>query len=356
MSLVDEVRALRSSAGLSRASHVAVVHVEGPDAIDLLQHACTQAPYLREGRARHTLLLRHDGGVFADAYVAAFDDGYVVLAEGPDEGDLVSWLEALKTRDSGDRKAEIRGQSAEWVVFGVDGPFAWEVVTGLLGPGVLGMPYLTLLRRDDVLCVRGGKTGEYGYLLVVPRTSASEVEKKIVTIGRPIDLAPVQHEALDVCALENAHFSIRTLRASPIASSLTPIELQLQWRVAYARQFVGAAALRARRGEGANVRATCVAASGPIAPGQPVQIAGHDAGALLAACFSPTLGQWIGSALLDIHLAHPHLTLTAATEGGQVSLETRSAPLVANLSLRIDPHKHTYATRDAVATTLEPAR
>ena len=71
MSVADEVRALRSSAGISRASHVAIVHLEGPDTFDLLEHACTQSPYLREGRVLHTLLLRHDGGIFADAYVGS---------------------------------------------------------------------------------------------------------------------------------------------------------------------------------------------------------------------------------------------------------------------------------------------
>jgi glycine cleavage system aminomethyltransferase T len=144
-------------------------------------------------------------------------------------------------------------------------------------------------------------------------------------------------------------------RESTLAPPLGPIELQLQWRVVYARQFVGTEAVRARRAEGAKLRATCVVASGPIAPGQRVRIAGHDAGILLATCLSPTLGRWIGSALLDVRLAHPHVALTAETGAGPVSLLTCTAPLVDNLSLRIDPHKHTYATRDAETATPEPA-
>ncbi|MGH7436353.1 MAG: glycine cleavage T C-terminal barrel domain-containing protein [Polyangiaceae bacterium] len=356
MSLAGEVRALRSSAGLTRASHVAVVHVEGPGALDLLQHACTQSPYLREGRVLHTLLLRPDGSVFADACVTAVDDGYFVLAEGPGEEALVTWLDGLKARDGGARSAEVRGRSAEWAVLGIDGPYAWEVATGLLGPGVLGMPYLSLLRRDEVLCLRAGKTGEYGYALLVPRASATAVEEKLAAIGRPLDLASVGSEALDVCALENAHFSVRTLRGSALAGSLTPIELQIQWRVVYAREFVGAEALRLRRAEGPRMRATCITADGPIAPGHAVHVAGREAGAVLASCLSPTLGRWIGSALLDVRVAHPHVVLAAKTETGAVPVETCTAPLVDNLSLRIDPHKHTYATRDAPATSGEPVR
>ena len=62
--------------------------------------------------------------------------------------------------------------------------------------------------------------------------------------GAAFDSALVSREALDVCALENWHFSMRTLRETALASPLTPIELQLQWRVVYARDFVGATALR----------------------------------------------------------------------------------------------------------------
>ncbi len=85
MSVATEVTALRSSAGLSKANHVAIVRVDGPDALDFLQIASTQSPYVREGRVRHTLLLRDDASVLADAFVVNVDDGFLVLAEGPDE-------------------------------------------------------------------------------------------------------------------------------------------------------------------------------------------------------------------------------------------------------------------------------
>jgi glycine cleavage system aminomethyltransferase T len=356
VSVADEVGALRAAAGLSRAEHVAVVHVEGPDAFDLLQHASTQAPYPREGRVRHTLLLREDAGIFADAYIVAVDDGYLVLAEGPGEAELASWLETLRDGKSPARRVSIRAGSGETVVLGVDGPYAWEVTAALLGPVVLGMPYLSLLRRDDLLCVRAGKTGEYGYLLLAPRGAAGDLERKLVEVGRPLDLAAVGRAALDVCALENGHFSMRNVRDVPTVSPLTPIELQLQWRVVYERDCVGAAALKARRAEGVRVRATCFTAEGPVAAGDRALLADHDAGEILAACFSPTLGSWIGSALLDIRVAHPHLTLTATTASGPVNLRTRTAPLLDNRSLHIDPHKHSYATRDAVALAVGAAR
>jgi glycine cleavage system aminomethyltransferase T len=354
VSLAEEVKALRTSAGLSRAAQVAAVRVDGPDAFDLLQSASTRSPYLREGKVLHTLLLRDDAGLLADALVVTADDGFVVLAEGPGEGELVAWLEGLKQRRSPPRQAEIRGMSAEWEVFGADGPYAWELVAGLLGPVVLGMPYLTLLRRDDILCVRAGKTGEYGYLLLVPSAVARQVEAKLERIGALLGLVAVGCDALDVCALENWHFTMRALHETALALPLTPLEMQLQWRVVYGREFVGAAALRARRAAGPRVRATCFVAEGPVAPGHRVRLAGHDVGEVLASCDSPTVGCVVGSALLELPFAHPHLALTAATPAGAVPLRTCTAPLVDNVSLRVDPHKHTYATRADGESPREP--
>src|SRR6185295_17212971 len=97
------------------------------------------------------------------------------------------------------------------------------------------------------------------------------IEARLGEVGAPLDLARVSLEALDVCALESWHFSMRTIEGW--TSPLTPIELQLQWRVGYARAFVGAEALRAHR-LSAKVRATCFLTAEPIAPGTRVLLEG----------------------------------------------------------------------------------
>lgn len=346
MSLEAEVFAIRNSAGLSRSTHVAIVRVDGAGALDFLQTASTQSPYMREGRVRHTLLLRDDASVLADAFIVNVDDAFLVLAEGPGEAELVLWLEQLRDR-AGAKNVNVRGTSGDWTTFGVDGPYAWEVAAAFLGPTTLGQPYLTLSRRDDMMCLRAGKTGEYGYLLIVPSASADDAEAKLREIGGPLDLAAVTRDALDVCALENWHFSMRQLRQSDfVKTTLTPIELQLQWRVVYTREFAGAEALRARRAEGPKARVTCFTSSSPIAPGRRVRLPGleGDVGEVLASCASPTLGQTVGSVLLDIRVAHPHITFIA----GEHEMRTCTASLVDNVSLRVQPHKNSYATRNEV--------
>lgn len=348
MSVATEVFALRNSAGLSCQSHVAVVRIDGADALDFLQTASTHSPYVREGRVRHSLFLRDDASVFADVFLVKVDDGFVVLAEGPTEDALATWLAELREKSAA-KDVVVRAMHDELVVVGVDGPYAWEVVSGALGPAVLGMPYLSMFRRDDVLCLRAGKTGEYGFSLLVPPARLAEIEAEIDRVGAPLDLARVSMDALDVCALENWHFSMRTAGTpTRFESALTPIELQLQWRVVYSREFAGAEALRARRAAGPTARATCFTAQGAITAGQRVRLGELEVGEVLAACASPTLGITVGSALLDARFAHPHLTLHAIAGSGAQELRTCTASLVDNKSLHVNPHKHAYATRGEV--------
>jgi len=291
---------------------------------------------------RHTLFLRDDGTVLADAFIVNLGPWFLVLVEGPDETEMVAWLEMLKTR-SPEKKVLIAGLGAEWAIFGVDGPYSWEVAAGLLGPGVLGMPYLTLLQREDLFCIRAGKTGEYGYLLIVPQSAAVDVESKLTEIGHALDLMTVTRDALDVCALESWQFTMRAAGTAP----LTPIELQLQWRVVYSREFVGSVALRGVRASGAKGRATCFTSDEPVAAGQRIRLGSLDIGEVLAVVASPTLGQTVGSALISLSFAHPHLALSAMTEGRLVPIRTCTASLIHNVSLGVRPNEHSYATRES---------
>jgi glycine cleavage system aminomethyltransferase T len=292
---------------------------------------------------RHTLLLDGDARPEADLYVCNDEDGYFLLADGLTDDALAARLETRRAERLPASQLAIRPMSATHELLGLDGPYAWELAAALLGPPVLGMPYLTLLRADDVVCFRAGKTGEYGYDLLVPRGSG--FASRIAEAGAAFDLRSVSLAALDVCALENWHFSIRVMRDTPLARPLTPLELQLQWRVDHRRDFVGAEALRARRAAGAAVRATSFVAPAPVAAGDALALDGEPCGEVLAAVPSPTLGGVVGIALVRTRLAHPGLELEVAAAGGPVTATTRTPPLIQNRSLFIDSHRHSYRTR-----------
>jgi glycine cleavage system aminomethyltransferase T len=296
---------------------------------------------------RHTLFLTEAAVPLADVYIASDEVGFLVLARGPSEQDLLAHLLRVKEQFVPEDDVAVVSLSKDHAHWTLSGPYAWEIAAAFLGPSVMGMPYLSLLVVNDVFCFRAGNTGEYGYDFLVPRAAAQDYRKKLMDAGAPRGLQTIGRAALDLAALENWYFNPDVLRNAPWASSLTPIELQLQCQVDYRRDFWGADALRARRAEGANVRVTCFTAPQVPPVRSTVSLEGRALGQILAADWSHTRGECVGIALLAIAYAHPHIDAFVATVGQKsIPMRTHSAPVLNNRSLYVNPHRHTYASRD----------
>lgn len=351
MTVALEADAIRRAAGLTKLDHVVVLRVDGRDAFALLDQLSSRPLFVRDGQMSHTLLLRDDATIFADAFLCCDEDGFFVLAEGATEQALIEHIQATRGEWLAASEVVITSLSSTHELWGVNGAYAWEMVAGLLGPTVLGMPYLSLMRLsltglDAGVCFRAGKTGEYGYDLLFEKANAAAQLARLRAFGQPLGLRDVSLSTLDLCARENWQFDIRMLSDMQRAS-LTPLELQLQWRVSYDRDFVGSDALRARRAAGLTQRATSFRSRDQVSAGQPVLLNGQHVGEILVTDHSAIRGEWIGVALLSIAVAHPRITsFTVDTGSAQTPIETMTPPLINNLSLHLDIHRHSIRTRD----------
>jgi len=357
-------RALREGVVWCDLPDVHTLRLGGEGAFACLDRMSTAPLYVREGEMRNSLFLADDGGVFADVTLAREGGGYTLFVEGPTRDELAAYLARAAAGGSG--TPEAAATSIEWLeashaLVCVTGPFAWELMSTLVGPAVIGMPYLSVMESRGVTCYRAGKTGEYGYDVLVPRDALPAWRAQLEDVGRNFDLQRANASVLEVAALENWHFNIRAVRAraARAASPLTPLELQLQWRVGSQRAFVGAAALRARKAtpEG-YLRATAfVADVAGFSPGAAIHAGdrvvwnGAPSGEVLDAAWSPTREAWVGLALLPADRAHPWLTGFAAVAPARepVPFRTVTPPLLDNRSLYVDPHRGSYAARGTLA-------
>lgn len=336
MSLRDEVLAIRTATALSEGGHVVVLRLAGEDAFGTLDRVCPAALSLQDTQLRPTVLLREDGVVFADVYVARDEDAYFLLSEGPAAEELEAWVRRFATGPA----LEVQRFAGTHTLLSLHGPWAWELLAACLGPDVMGLPYLSFLRAGaGVLCFRAGKTGEYGYDLLVPNAALPELRGALERHGPRWGLLPVSLAALDQCSLENWFFSIRREGAL----GLTPLELGLQWRLSPAKDFVGAAAVKARREQGFTQRLTCLVVEGAVAPGAPVELEGQAVGRVVSAGESTVLGQWVAAALVDLSLAVPGLS--GFRVGGQPARSV-SPPVLNNRSLHVSAQRHTWADRE----------
>lgn len=340
MSIEAEMLALRLRCALGDMRHVTSVRVCGPLAFDALDALCPAELYLRDGQMLHTLLLRPDGTPLVDLYVCRDDEDYILLGEGLTGAELADYL-----RDAipADRRPEIRDLGPTHRMLSLGGPWAWELMADLVGPGVVGLPYLTLFHEEAFTCFRAGKTGEFGYDLLVEAGQHAALLTRVLEAGRRFDLGEIGREALDQCALENWFFNIRREGRSGV----TPLELQLQWRVSYGKEYPGSAVLRERRAQGPSERLTCLVAPEAISQDDPVCYEEQVVGRLVNTGFSPVRGDWIGLALLARAWAHAGIAgLWVPRDAGHVPVRTVAPPVIDNRSLFILPQKHSYLTRE----------
>lgn len=340
--VAHDCEALRRRVALCVSPDVRRVRVQGPAAFDLVDRLSTRDVFVRSGQILHTLFLDAQGCAWADVHIAADDDDFLLFVEGPNPAELLTYL----------RDAIVPGESVEIIdlepthaLLELSGPFAWELMERLVGPEVLGIPYLNFFDLPELqgLAFRMGKTGEYAYQLLIPRASVGSASARLHSLGEAFGLREVGDRATDLCAIETGFFCAR----EPALRRLTPIELQLQWRISVEREVPGMDALRAQRAAAPGKQIRWFRAVDGRVPESRATLwrERSKVGEVLLAHRSAAAGVHVGIALLEPGWSEPDLELADAD--GNALLLTAVAPLVRSLSLYVDPQRHTYATREA---------
>ena len=341
--LADPAIAIRESVVVTRLDHVHLLRFRGDDARTAIDTLCAGMVRARDGQLQHVLLLDEAAHCFADAYLVADDEEYDLLVEGPTADALHAHL--ARHLPSGS-EVQIEDRTTTHALLGLDGPYAWELVSRVAGAEAIGLPYLTFFHADDWTCYRAGKTGEFGYGLIVPRDARDALETLLLEKGEPLGVARGTLDALDQCALENFFFNVRREGREPV----TPIELQLQWRVSYDKDAVGLEALRRHRATPVATRLTSLITDRTVTVGAEVHLDGEVVGRVVNAGWSATRGDCVALALLDVRWAHPGIeTFTVWHEASAVPARSLTPPLLNNRSLFVSPQLHAYATRAEIA-------
>lgn len=339
---VEGVRALRERVAISRLDHVTCVRMSGERAFRVLDYLCSSDLFIEEGQMLHTLFLSSDGLPLADVYICCDDESYILLMEGLS---FEAFDHHVRSHVSEVQDLEIVDLRGSYDLLSLGGPFAWELMGELVGPDVVGQPYLTFFYLDEErgLCFRAGKTGEFGYDLLLERASAPRFIEHVHELGRRFELTEASLQDLDQCALENGFFNIRREGQS----GLSPLELQLQWRLSRSKTFVGSEALQQKRAANTWPRITWITSLETLEEGTPVYFDEfvHDepVGRVLTGGYSSMLGLYVAIALLERELAHPGCEALRAG-AARVGVSTKTVPLLANLSLFVDVQQHDFAS------------
>jgi len=299
-----EYWALRQRAALMDLSALRKFEVIGPQALHLLQHACSRnIKALAPGQSAYGCLLNHHGGIIDDGLVFCFGSKhYRYIGNCDMDGD---WLERLAQRHGWE--VTILAASDRIHNVALQGPASRDILAPLLefndDSTVTQLDELRYFRFTSaalvfphggdadipVLVSRTGYTGELGYELFVHPSYGAALWEQLMVTGQPVGLLPLGMQALNRARIEAGLLAT----GAEFDDLTTPYQAGIGWTVAMKKpDFIGKAALEAIRSHPPKVGVGLMLEGSDVAaPGQPVYALGERwrVGHITSATFSPIL-------------------------------------------------------------------
>ncbi|MEB2846310.1 FAD-binding protein [Rhizobiales bacterium RZME27] len=323
--ITDEVALVRNKVGMLDVSTLGKLAVRGPDAAAFLDRIYTMAHAKQPvGRVRYCLMLNDMGSVIDDgvAFRISETEFYVTATTGA-VARVFSEMMFLNAKWG--MQVDIQNITAAFAAINVTGPAARKVLEALEGDIDLspeGFPYLNgrvgTIGGCPVRIMRIGFTGELSYELHVPQSYGAALWRKLLEVGAPHGLRPYGLEASRILRLEKGHIII----GQDTDALSTPEELSMEWAISKTKaRYVGKTGVEARAKLETKRKLCGFEITGDegkhLGESNLVFRDGRPAGFITSACYSPTLGKWVGLAYVDPRDTAPGSTIDIKSFGGR---------------------------------------
>ena len=326
--IVDEHVAVRTRAGLFDVSHMGEIWIEGPRALDLVQHLTSNdASKLALGQIQYSGLLTKEGCFVDDLLVhKVADDNYLLVVNAANEPKDHEWI--LKEAEGFD--AKVINRSPETAQIAVQGPKALGIAQKVVSDLDLAPIKYYWFGFGDVLgerCLvaRTGYTGEDGFEIYLSPAKAPEVWRKLLAVGKEEGLVPVGLGARDTLRLE----ACMALYGNDIDDTTTVLEADLGWILKLAKpEFNGKARLEAQKAAGVKRKLVGFELTERGIPrhGCDCYKDGQKVGHVTSGTQAPFLKRPVGMAYLPVELAQPETTFQVDVRGKHLAARVVPKP------------------------------
>ncbi|HUQ22841.1 MAG TPA: glycine cleavage system aminomethyltransferase GcvT [Gaiellaceae bacterium] len=310
--VIPEHRAVRSDCGVFDVSHMGQLHVEGPNAQELLQSVLSNdLDRIGDGEAQYTLLTNDHGGIVDDLIAYRIDPfHYLVVVNAGNREAAYAWIKEREIRGS-----EVRDASDEYALLAVQGPRSIER---------LGLPdakpfthAMGELDGTEVMVNRTGYTGEAGVELMCAAEDAGALWDAVVARGAvPCGLGARDTLRLEVCY---------PLHGNDITEDTDPISAGLGWTCALDKEFTGSEAIRAVKDAGPERKLAAFVMEEKAVPRGGMAISAG--GEVTSGTHSPMLDKGIGLGYVPASSATPGTELTIDVRGNDRRATVVSKPI-----------------------------
>ena len=328
-SILDEVRTVRSKAGLFDLSHMGRIRITGPDRVALVDRIATNfVAKIPLGAIRYALFCRPDGNPIDDLLVyRGEDEVYLVVNASNTDVDL-AWIR----EHAGAFDVDVDDETPRTAMIAVQGPESRAILQPLvegLDLATLGyyrFGFATVCGLPATRISRTGYTGELGYEIYLPAGEGARVWHAVSRAGAARGLAPIGLGARDTLRLEAG----MPLYGHEIDATHNPIEAGLAFGVSFAPEkgdWIGRSALEAIA---AKPRRTLVGikTAGPRVPrqGYALHEGGRAIGEVCSGSVSPTLGTNIATAYVPVGSGRPGDPVELDVKGKRQPAEYAALP------------------------------
>ncbi len=333
---VVEARRVRTHGGIADSSTLGKLEVAGADAAAFLDFMyLTKASTIKVGRSKYMVNLREDGMVLDDGLVLRVAaDRFIATTSSGHGTHMLSHFEHYRSTGWAGRAVAITDVTESWAAIAVAGPLSRTILQSVLGKaweGALnGLTHMDFADGEflgaELRVLRASFSGELAYELHCRTAASLTIWEALQSAG----LEPYGIDALDILRVEKGY-----LVSSEINGETTPYDLGMGALVNLNNPCLGRDLLeRPAFKEATRPRLVGLRAlDGQACFLGGAQLTNEDSatrpcGYVTSSVFSPTLGEWLGLALVARNIAGDGALLTARDPLRGTDTPVRTVPAV----------------------------
>ncbi len=304
--VVDEYQTVRTAAGLFDVSHMGRLIVEGSDAVKFLQQVTTTNPDpLAVGAAQYSMVCNPSGGIKDDIFIYRLaPTRFLVCVNASNREKIFSWFCAKAPQ--GDVRLE--DESSYLAQIALQGPQSPQILRTICPDAADRLKPRQCLETSILgaqgVVSRTGYTGEVGYELYLPSSSATAVWEALMKAGGKAGIKPCGLGSRDLLRLEVGYL----LYGNDMDEQTTPLEASASFAVDFAKgEFIGRPVLieQKEKGPAKKLVGFELIEKGVPRHGMKVVADGKDIGVVTSGNLSPRLQKGIGLASVSAAFSQP---------------------------------------------------
>ena len=318
-----EHNTVRTALGVFDVSHMGEIWVKGTNALDFIQHVCSNdASTLTEGKVQYSCFPNGNGGIVDDLLVYMIDSQtYLLVVNASNIQKDWDWLCQHAPKFGLTIGGDIYDASSETAQLAIQGPMAIRAMQKLTPTPIEGMVRYTFKKVtfagvEDVILSATGYTGEEGCEIYFPNSYATGIWQAVMEAGAEFGIKPIGLGARDTLRLEMGY----CLYGNDINDSTSPIEAGLGWitKLADGKNLIGRELIESHRRNGVGRKLIGFEMIDRGIPRQHYKILNSEdeiIGEVTSGTMSPSLRVGIGMGYVSTPLATPNATIHIDVRG-----------------------------------------